>query len=371
MTSEPPISQTIDAPSPRVQRYLRSSDLEAKLVDPLCDSDWDRIVLSHDKSSFFHSAAWAEVLVKTYGHKPFYFQFVRRGETVALIPLMEVRSPFTGKRGICLPFSDSCDPLTFDEYETGIGIQKLVELARERNWKYFEVRGGGFLDDEAGPVATFYGHKLDLRSGLGELAKRFKSSARSAIRKGERSALVTQPDRSRAAIIEFYELHVRTRRRHGIPPQPVSFFLNIHESIIKRGLGFVILARYQSKPVAAAVFFQLGKKALYKYAASDETLQELRGNNVVVWEGMRFLVQEGAETLHFGRTSLDNSGLRKFKLAWGAEEEIIKYFRFETVAGAWVSARNRGSPGFHKKIFSRLPLALNRLAGSMLYPHLD
>jgi len=27
--------------------------------------------------------------------------------------------------------------------------------------------------------------------------------------------------------------------------------------------------------------------------------------------------------------------------------------------------------GFHKRIFGRLPLVLNRLAGRMIYPHLD
>ena len=371
MTSEPLISQTINARLPGVRGDFHSSDLEARLIDPLCDSDWDRLVLSHSGSTFFHSAAWAEVLVKTYGHKPFYFHFVRRGQTVALMPFMEVRSSLTGRRGVCLPFSDFCDPLTFDEYETGIGIEKLIELARERNWKYFEVRGGEFFQVGAQPVTTFYGHKIDLRSGLGGLAARFESSVRRAIRKGEKSAVVTQLDCSRAAILAFYKLHVQTRRRHGIPPQPVSFFLNIHESIIKPGLGFVVLARSQSKPVAGAVFFQLGKKALYKFAASDETLQELRGNNLVIWEGIKFLVQEGFETLHFGRTALDNDGLRQFKLAWGTEEEIINYFRFETAAGTWVSARNGGGPGFHKRIFSRLPLALNRLAGAMIYPHLD
>jgi hypothetical protein len=115
----------------------------------------------------------------------------------------------------------------------------------------------------------------------------------------------------------------------------------------------------------------LGKKALYKFAASDETLQELRGNNLVIWEGIKFLVQEGFETLHFGRTSLDNNGLRQFKLSWGTEEKMINYFRFQTATGAWISARNGGGSKSHKKIFSRLPLALNRLAGAAIYPHLD
>ncbi len=371
MTSEPLISQTIETRVPGVIRALDSSGLEARLVDPLQDPAWDRLAHSHPKSTAFHSAAWAEVLVKSYRHKPFYLHFLRRGKTVALLPFMEVCSTFTGRRGVCLPFSDFCDPLIFDEYESRIGMQKLAELARERNWKYFEVRSGETHGDGNEPASTFYGHELDLRGGLAEVTSRFASSVRRAIRKGEKSALVTRMDCSRAAVLEFYELHVRTRRRHGIPPQPLSFFLNIHESILKPGRGFLVLARRESKPVAAAVFFQWGKNALYKFGASDETLQEFRGNNIVIWEGIRFLVQQNAESLHFGRTSLDNNGLRQFKLSWGAEEKPIQYFRFETVTGGRFSERSGRGAGFHKRIFSRLPLALNRLAGSMVYPHLD
>ena len=100
MTAEPLTSQAINVRSTGVQRHLRSSDLEAKLIDPLGDSAWERLVLSHGKGNVFHSAAWAQVLVKTYGHQPFYHHFVRGGEPVALLPLMEVSSPFTGRRGV-------------------------------------------------------------------------------------------------------------------------------------------------------------------------------------------------------------------------------------------------------------------------------
>ena len=238
MTSEPLISQTIETRVPGVIRDLDSSGLEVILVDPLQDPAWDRLAHSHPKSTAFHSAAWAEVLVKSYRHKPFYLHLLRRGKTMALLPFMEVCSTFTGRRGVCLPFSDFCEPLIFDEYESRIGIQKLAELARERNWKYFEVRSGGTHGDGNEPASTYYGQVLDLRGGLAEVTSRFASSVRRAIRKGEKSALVTQMDCSRAAVLEFYELHVRTRRRHGIPPQPLSFFSKYSRKHLETREGF-------------------------------------------------------------------------------------------------------------------------------------
>jgi hypothetical protein len=171
---------------------------------------------------------------------------------------------------------------------------------------------------------------------------------------------------------QFFPQHRlgRTRKRHGLPPQPISFFLNIHDEVIKPGLGFVVTASIGSRPVAAAVFFHFGKKAVYKFGASDERFQSLRGNNMIMWEGIRFLAQNGVATLHFGRTSLENDGLRRFKLTWGTEEKAIEYFKFDTVAEAWVIGRE-AAPAFCEAIFGRLPLALNRLAGAAIYPHLD
>jgi len=344
--------------------------MDIKFVNPFLDPDWDRLVLSHPDFSFFHSAAWARVLSKTYGHEPIYLRCSQRRELVALVPMMEVRSIVTGRRGVCLPFTDFCGPLMFGEGGSAAAIDKLSEVARERKWKYFEVRGGKSFAGSAAPALAFYGHTLDLRGGPEDLLSRLKSPARRALRKAERSELSVQVARTREATLAFYRLHVRTRRRHGLPPQPVSFFLNIHDEVIKPGLGFVVIASSGSCPVAAAVFFHVGKKAVYKFGASDERLQQLRGNNMVIWEGIRFLAQNGAETLHLGRTSLENDGLRRFKLTWGTEEEMIKYLKFDTAAGVWITGRDAAS-GFHEAIFSRLPSAMNRLAGSIIYPHLD
>ncbi|PYL36167.1 MAG: hypothetical protein DMF35_01725, partial [Verrucomicrobia bacterium] len=96
-----------------------ASSIDLRILDPLHDADWDRLVVSHPDGNFFHSAVWAKVLVQTYGHKPFYLAFFRQCQPVALVPIMEIKSPFTGRRGICLPFSDFCCPLIFAESESG------------------------------------------------------------------------------------------------------------------------------------------------------------------------------------------------------------------------------------------------------------
>ena len=146
----------------------------------------------------------------------------------------------------------------------------------------------------------------------------FAGSVRRAIRKARLCDLDVQISQSEEAMLEFYRLHARTRRRHGLPPQPVSFFLNIYNEIIKPGSGFVVLAKQGTISVAGAVFFHTGKKAVYKFGASDERHQDLRRNNLVMWEA---ITVSGATTAlrHciFGRTSLRKRGPETIQIVLG------------------------------------------------------
>ena len=139
-------------------------------------------------------------------------------------------------------------------------------------------------------------------------------------------------------------------------PNRSSFFRNIFDEVIRKGSGFVVRAILGSRCVAAAIFFQFGRAAIYKFGASEAASQAARGNNLVMWEGIRFLARNGCESLHFGRTSLANGGLRRFKLGWGTTEKLIRYFQWDTAAGQWVS-RCDHSKGLHNAFFANMPLA--------------
>src|SRR5262245_11713403 len=190
-----------------------------RIVDPLRERTWDHLVALHHDANCFHTSAWARVLHQTYKHQPFYLQFSRGHRLAALIPLMEVRSLFTGRRGVCLPFSDRCDPLIFDPEAIGLVRDRLVRFAYERRWGYLEIRGGKSFPFAARSAARFYGHTLDLCSGTKELIAGFASPVRRAIRKAERSGVTALVVRNRQAVSDFYRLHVQTRRLHGLPPQ--------------------------------------------------------------------------------------------------------------------------------------------------------
>ena len=356
-----------DTPADRANKQ----GLKSTIVDPVHRPGWDTLLNQFADATSFHTAAWARVLAKSYGHKPCYLSFSRGEEIVGLLPLMEVRSRFTGCRGVSLPFSDFCGPLVSDESIAELIAERLDELSSERRWDYVEVRGGGpAAYAEADREISFYGHRLSLAGTLDELWNGLTSPVRRAIRKAEKSNIEVEVSTSPQAVREFYQLHRRTRRRHGLPPQPFRFFQNISDEIIEREGGFVALAKVGSRPIAAAMFFELNGNAVYKFGASDESQQDLRANNLVMWEAIKALSRRGCHTLHFGRTELGNEGLRRFKEGWGAIEEIIQYFKFHRAKRPATPA-GKSHAAFYHGFFRRMPLPMNTLAGALIYPHLD
>jgi CelD/BcsL family acetyltransferase involved in cellulose biosynthesis len=347
---------------------LPSVAASLRCVNPADYPDWDAQVLAQPRYTFFHGAAWAKVLQDTYGFTPLYYTDGADGKLQSLLPLMEVRSWLTGRRGVGLPFTDDSGPLGAD----GGTFRKLflnaVEQGKARGWKSVECRGGRELLENAPASLAFYGHSVDLQADEDQLFARLESSVRRAVRKAEKSGVTTTVSRSADAMKTFYALQCKTRKKHGLPPQPFAFFQNIYKYILARNLGMIVMASHQDRPIAASVYFQLGERAIYKFGASDENFQQFRGTNLVMWEAIKWHARHGARTLHLGRSSLWNDGLRRSKLGWGAREDRIEYVKYDLQKGGFVADRDESS-GWHTRVFQRMPISLSRLMGAVLYRH--
>ncbi len=349
---------------------LRLSGVEIEQINPLEGGAWDQRVTAREDHTIFHHSAWARVLAETYGHQPFYLRISVHGVEAALVPLMEVNSPLTGRRGVSLPFSDFAGPLWSDPDQASVVYAALLELAASRGWKHLEIRGGLIPPADAKPFQTYDSHRLDLRQGTASIFNNLESSVRRAIRKSESSGIEVTVERNFQAMDDFYQLHGRTRRRHGLPPQPLEFFRNISKHLVERNLGTIVLARLADIPVAGAVFLHSAGQAIYKFGASDTEHWPSRPNHGVMWTAIRELVEMGCEQLQFGRTSQADDGLARFKLSWGSVRHSLCYFRHDGRASNWLASDHLPTES-HPRIFGHLPLACNRLAGRLIYPHLD
>jgi len=340
-----------------------------QILDPTQYPNWDQLLISIPGSSFFHTSAWARVLKEAYGYTPKYFTEFNANRISTLMPIMEVRSSFTGRKGISLPFTDYCDPIVSDGINFQEAINCVLVEGKERNWKYLELRNIKDLSPFAFPSLTYLGHTLNLSNKEDQIFFSFRDSTRRNIKKAVKKGVKAEILNSLESVKKFYELNCMTRKQHGLPPQPFSFFEKMHGFVVSNNLGHVILGSYGQKAIAGAVFFHFGNKAVFKYGASDMAYQGLRANNLVMWEGIKWYSQKGYKSLCFGRTEPENRGLIQFKSGWGTTEQKINYYHYDFRKQGFISATSRVT-GFHNKIFRRMPIPLLRALGSIYYKHL-
>jgi hypothetical protein len=337
------------------------------ILNPIEYPRWDELLLTAERAAFFHSAAWAKVLNESYGYIPRYFSIIDNGRLTGLMPVMEIRSFLTGRRGVSLPFTDMCDPVAVDQDACWALLKKVAEYGRKAKWNYIEMRGGATFLPNQPPSAKYFIHCLDLSADEAEIRSNFKPNFKRNIRKAEREGVTVTLERSRQSVNVFYKLHCATRRHHGLPPQPWSFFRKIHEHVIGAGKGFVALAKYRNRWAAGAIYALYRDQAIYKYGASDRGLLHLRPNNLVMWEAIRWCCRNGIRSFSFGRTEPENEGLMRFKSGWGAKRDLLNYHKFDMCFNRFVGDKAGLKTSY--AAFKTLPIPMLRLAGHLLYRH--
>jgi CelD/BcsL family acetyltransferase involved in cellulose biosynthesis len=335
-------------------------------VDPVADPRWQELAARAAGASIFHRPEWMALLRDAYGFESSAWVIEEDGSLVAGLPVARVGGRLTGRRLVALPFSDSCRPLCLPGREEALSdLGELVARERERVGLDLEVRAelpgsdGQLVEGEVEHVLALSGDVEEMRSGL-------KGQTRRDIAKAEREGVTVDRRTDREGLATFYDLHLRTRRRLGVPTQPRSFILAF-ERLFSAGLGFVQLVKYEDRPIAAAVFLAASGTLTYKYSASDFEHRKRHPNHLNLMEAIRWGCENGCHTLDMGRTEVENEGLRKFKRSFGAEERPLPYTHLGSVkrlgGGGGKAERLAGA------VIRRSPLFVGRWIGAALYRH--
>ena len=341
-----------------------------EIINPITYPGWDDLIISGPDYSFFHSSSWARVLSESYNYHPLYFTTLEDGRLLSLIPVMEIESILTGRRGVSLPFSDYCEPIEVDRAHLRNTFTRIVEYGKKRKWKYLEIRGGKNFNEHFSPWVTYYHHTLDLSEDSGHIFSNFRDSTRRNIKKAMKEGVKVKIENSPASVKEFYQLNCLTRRYHGLPPQPFVFFKNIYEHVLSKGLGLILLASNGELKIAGAIFFHYGDRAIYKYGASNRLYQHLRPNNLLMWKAIKWYCQNGYKSISFGRTDPEDRGLLQFKSGWRPREEIIEYYKYNLTKETFTNGRPKALAFSSKKVLGILPASLLKIIGVLLYRHI-
>ncbi len=339
---------------------------EIVLIDPASDVAWHTFVHSHPQATIFHHPAWITLLRDQYGFKTLAI-CLRQGDLiVAGMPFCELVRPFSGKRLIGLPFSDHCGPLSFSAAQLKDLLERICLVATQEHWQV-EIRRELPPDSPFKAADPNWLHETRLAGDEPQLLRSFKERVQGNIKRAQKAGLKTSIRRDEAAMGIFYELHLKTRRRQGVPIQPRGYFRRLQEWIIDPNLGFISITGDAHQNMSAAVFFQFNETITYKYSASDPAHVNKVPNYLMLWDTMRYAMKEGFSRFDFGKTSGENEGLRHFKNGWNSVETRLSYAHFPEAA----SSRSFDVLNRHivEPLIKHSPPLVCRLAGELLYKH--
>jgi len=343
-------------------------------IDPLQDSRWGSFVAAHPQASLYHCKEWLHALKLAYDYEPVAVTTSDPQVTLTnAIVFCQIRSHLTGNRLVSLPFSDHCSLLLDHSGDGQALIGRLTEMLGRKLWKYLELRPLTSSPDLKAALQqsfkisrTYVSHRLDLSRSEDTLFKSFhKNSVQRKIRRAERESLVYVEGVSDEILKQFYKLLIMTRRRHGLPPQPLRWFRALIAS-----LGNDLKIRIALKgpvPVASILTISHGKTLVYKYGCSDVGLNNLGATQLLFWNAIREARQQGIEELDFGRSDLGNPGLITFKDHWGAERSTLQYWRYPPQAAFEPSEITMR---LARKAVSFAPDSALVAIGNLLYRHI-
>ncbi len=186
--------------------------------------EWQDYVASHPQSSVFHHRKWIELLVQQYGLRVHLPAVKRNGEILASIPFLETKGLWGARKLVALPFTDCISALSRSD-------DALADLHQGLKTRDYEQYKAVIMrtDRPLAPMpaaSPWVRHTLDTSRPLAEIAAEFKSVVKRNLRRVEQRKLRFVRTDTLDGMQAFYDLHVTTRKKLGVPVQPRSF-LNV------------------------------------------------------------------------------------------------------------------------------------------------
>jgi CelD/BcsL family acetyltransferase involved in cellulose biosynthesis len=331
----------------------------------LTDPRWTDFVAGQSAATPFHHPDWAALVASSYGFRAFAIATSdAAGKIQAGLPMIEVRHLRREPKWVSLPFTDYCPPLLSAPEQEAALSSALREASQAAGVRRVEVRAP--LADTT-PTGAAFRHVVALDGDPDQVFARFRRQVRQQIRQAETNGVkVRQATGPEDLLDTFYQLHLRTRRRIGVPIQPRRFFRMLWESVVSTGLGLVFVAEANGQPVAAQVCLAWNGTMIGKFSASDDKAWSLRPNDLIIWHSIKTAFELDCRALDMGRTDAGNDGLRAFKRSWAAAEEPLVYGTLG-VAPEPAPANDGMAGQLLASVIRHSPLVVCRAAGEALY----
>lgn len=276
--------------------------------------EWNRFILSHEDSCFFHRYEWKLVIEKVFGFKPHYIINKQNNLINSVLPLFEAHN-----RLISVPFSTQGGVISSTPQ---LLIDKAIQLAKDKNLDYLELRQQKKLDTNMQLKDYYYHMQLKLGKDPKIVWEKADKKMRNAVRKARKLGLTT--DRGVKYFEDFYRLFARNIRDLGTPVDKKEFFIEIINQF--RDDVDIVVTKLNSKVIGA--IFLLKHKNIIKseWAVSDRKYFGYNAAQLMYWRAIEDACKE-FQVFDFGR-SIKDEGTYNFKKKFGALPVQLHYLYY-------------------------------------------
>lgn len=344
--------------------------------------EWDAFVTRHPEGLIYHLSAWQRMLETAFKHIRGQILVLRDadGQIQAGLPVYTVASWLLGNRSVSVPYATMCDPLISTKEEFDLLWPAIKEMSVKHGSRRIEIRtrhtNSDYLPASLSAGAGYKHHYLPLDKPVDDLFRSFnESNIRRAVKKAKREGVVVEERQDEQSLRVFYSFLVTTRRKHSLPPMPLSFFHGIYRSLSPDHVA-LYLAFYAGKPVGGILVSKF--KDLWTSEYSGEAEDTIRGvSPLIYWETIQRAKNSGAANFSFGRTSLDNTGLLTHKRRWATiEEDLTDYISPVNATSAQdqefskFDGRGKYTTTAMRLLVRYTPPMVQKLIGNFVYRHL-
>jgi lipid II:glycine glycyltransferase (peptidoglycan interpeptide bridge formation enzyme) len=132
----------------------------------------------------------------------------------------------------------------------------------------------------------------DIRGSEQEILARMKQKTRYNIRLAEKKGVTV---RAWTDIESFHKMMLLTGSRDGFGVHSLEYYRRAYDLLHPNQMGELLLAEYDTKPLAALFVARSGTRAYYLYGASTDEERNRMPAYLLQWEAMKWARAHGAE----------------------------------------------------------------------------
>ncbi len=272
---------------------------------------WDDAAARSPWGHVLQSSVWAAVRER----QGWRAEYVRIGDPLP-VALVLWKDAFAGQRIAYVPRGPIVAPGDSAGLRRALG--HLAHLARERRAIFLKVdpelesdfageplRAAGLVRSSQDIQPVLATLELDLSPDEDALLAAMDKDTRWSVRQGPKRGVSVREVRDEAGLRAFYDLYALTGRRADFITRTWEYYQSVWRALLDARLATLRLAYVDGGPVAGAMTWRCGERAVYQTGATNDAARKSHAAYALLWECIIGEKRGGAKRFDLGGIPTD------------------------------------------------------------------